>query len=479
MKNIIFLLFMFNVLSINAHFYKNENGYVFAIPWPEKNVIEKQGWQLFENAALHLHDLFEKALREKASVEIIVPDCYKQAKTTAFNAPIIEGTRVALAWASAYKRFYNVDIKIIKTDNNFSYENKNSKEFFMAKAYKPVFFTPDFNENLSSKPCVAIIGGAGFIGSHLVKKFLETNYKVIVIDNLACSTGEYIEPFKSNPSFRFYNHDASKPLDIEIHIDIVIHLASLPSPKDYYERPIETLRAGLHGTYQTLQLAEKNAARYLLGSTSEVYGDPDVNPQPETYIGNVDVMGKRSQYDQSKRGAETFCKLFFDQYGLDIRIARIFNTYGPHMRLGDGRVVTNFIQAALLNTPLTIYGTGNQTRSFAYVADTVQALYKLATNDSIAQLEDIDDRIFNVGNPQECSINVVAQKINNLSQKHLDKTVSITHIPQFDFTDPKVRKPDITKISHALDYHPNIDFDQGLEKTFLYFFRKTTKLCPA
>ena len=253
----------------------------------------------------------------------------------------------------------------------------------------------------------------------------------------------------------------------------------MPSPKDYYERPIETLRAGLHGTYQTLQLAEKNAARYLLGSTSEVYGDPDVNPQPETYIGNVDVMGKRSQYDQSKRGAETFCKLFFDQYGLDIRIARIFNTYGPHMRLGDGRVVTNFIQAALLNTPLTIYGTGNQTRSFAYVADTVQALYKLATNDSIAQLEDIDDRIFNVGNPQECSINVVAQKINNLSQKHLDKTVSITHIPQFDFTDPKVRKPDITKISHALDYHPNIDFDQGLEKTFLYFFRKTTKLCPA
>ena len=233
--------------------------------------------------------------------------------------------------------------------------------------------------------------------------------------------------------------------------------------------PIETLCSGLYGTQATVELAVRKNARYLFSSTSEVYGDPEVTPQPETYCGRVSPIGKRSQYDESKRGAETLLSLYYKKYGLDIRVARLFNTYGPGMDLADGRVVTNFIQAVLDQKPMIVHGDGSQTRSFAHVSDTVQGLYSLLMTDLFTDNSSFNDRIVNIGNDGEFTVNELAQKVNELAQKNSCRGVPVVHVDPIDMTDPKKRRPDLTKARFLLHYNPYTGLDEGLEKTLSYF----------
>lgn len=485
----------------------NYDGYVVTVPWPKKS-IASNAWDCFSFCSLALPSLLEQAHKENKPVTLAIPDCYHQAKTTSNDASLIEGARVALAWLSTYYRFHNTDIRVITVNNKTTQEDiyhacskfiptkndtKKTPELRMTDrivsidlpttkspiessvqelSYAPMnsttLFSPTLPKQQENQKRIVITGGAGFIGSHLTEKFLKDGHQVIVLDDFSCCTKTAITSFKQD-NLIWFEHDVSKPFDIEGTVDIVIHLASHPSPVDYYNNPIDTMRSGLHGTKNALELARTKNARFVLGSTSEVYGDPHVHPQPEYYPGHVDPIGKRSQYDQSKRGAETWCKYYFDTYNIDIRILRIFNTYGPRMRLGDGRVVTNFIKAILENSKITIYGSGNQTRSFGYVSDTVDGIYRITTQENINDFSTLDERIFNVGNPQEYSINQVAIEANKLSQQYFERPTQITHIPQFDMSDPKVRCPNIQRIQTITGYKPIINFQEGLEKTFLYF----------
>ena len=316
-----------------------------------------------------------------------------------------------------------------------------------------------------------ISGGAGMIGSHLVKRLLQEGNQVIVLDNLSSGSIDNIEPYFNNQNFCFVNYDVCIPFELDVKIDGVIHCASLPSPAFYYKNPYETLLVGLQGTKNLLEIAKNNHARFLFTSTSEVYGDPEVNPQYEEYAGNVDCMGQRSAYDQSKRGAETFIKLYFDEYGLDARIARIFNTYGPGMAV-DGRAVPNFMNALLENKPLVIYGDGNQTRSFGYIDDTVNGLCLLLSINETFLSDSMMDRVFNIGMPYEFTIGQLAEKFDILSNKYLNKSIKIQKIPNPDISDPRIRRPDITRAKKILGFHPVVNIDEGLEKTFLYYLKK-------
>jgi nucleoside-diphosphate-sugar epimerase len=342
-------------------------------------------------------------------------------------------------------------------------------------AYEPCVKTHPIN--LIQAPFTAalrivITGGAGFLGSHMCKELVSQGHQVIVLDTLICSSRNNIAELENSPHFAFYNVDVTKPYDIAGPIDLVVHLASCPSPEFYYNNPIETLMSGLQGTKYALELALRKNARFMIGSTSEVYGDPEVSPQCEEYPGRVSAFGKRSQYDQSKRGAETLIKLYFERHNIDIRIARIFNTYGPAMALHDGRVVTNFIAAILEDKPVTVYGDGLQTRSFAYASDTVDGLIGLAFTDRITECPCIDQRIFNVGTPQEFTIKELADEINLISLKYLSKPAHIRYVPNIDPDDPKKRNPDITKINKLIGYEPLVRLKEGLEKTFLFFYHR-------
>lgn len=322
----------------------------------------------------------------------------------------------------------------------------------------------------SGKKRWCISGGAGFIGRHLTERLLAQGDQVIVLDNFTCSERESIKIFEDNVSFACIDHDVSVPFAITGHIDGVIHLASIPSPADYYKMPLETLKAGLEGTEHMLMLAQEKGARFIFASTSEVYGDPEMPIQSEEYAGNVNYLGPRSQYDQSKRGAEVLARLYYEQHGIDVRIARIFNTYGPGMRLHDGRVITNFIAAALEQTPITMYGSGNQTRSFGYVDDTVEGL-KLLLEANPETFSTFKSRIFNIGTPEEFSIAELAEKVTELSVQYLDRVPVITRIENPDSTDPRQRRPNIQKAQSILRFNPTISLDEGLKKTFLHFMR--------
>lgn len=326
--------------------------------------------------------------------------------------------------------------------------------------------------HIKPKDCLrfCISGAAGFIGSTLVKMLLEEGHQVIGIDNFRCSNSHNLKSVVDNPFFYLVTHDISYPIQCNYPIDIVIHLASIPSPVDYYTMPEETLATGLEGTKNMLELARRHGARFLFSSTSEVYGDPRVSPQPESYEGNVDYFGPRSAYDQSKRGAETLIKLYVDRYNIDARIARIFNTYGPGMRLHDGRVITNFIAAALEQKPLMLYGDGMQTRSFGYIEDTVDGLYALSMA-CFESDEPLSERIFNIGTPIEFSVKDLAYKVQKLSEKYLKISPEIVTVENPDATDPKMRLPDIQKATKRLGFNPQIRLDEGLEKTFLFFLK--------
>lgn len=302
---------------------------------------------------------------------------------------------------------------------------------------------------------ILITGGAGFIGSHLVDKFISRKYNVIAIDNLLTGTKKNLDPFLKNENFTFLNLDVQNHIEISQDLDYVLHLASAASPKAYTQHPINTLKAGSIGTINTLGLAKAKNAKYLLTSTSEVYGDPQISPQPETYWGNVNPNGVRSMYDEAKRFAEAAVASYNRIYNLDTRIVRLFNTYGPNMKINDGRVVTNFISQAISNQDITIYGKGDQTRSFCYVDDTVSGIIKAMESNS--------SEVFNIGNPNEITILQLAEKIISLTNSN--SSIKFVDLPE---DDPMQRNPDITKANEKLNWFPKVLLEDGLMKTIAW-----------
>jgi dTDP-glucose 4,6-dehydratase len=301
-----------------------------------------------------------------------------------------------------------------------------------------------------------ISGAAGFIGSHLCDRLIERGDAVIAIDNFITGHTENVEHLLGNPNFRFVQHDVCEPLDIPESVDRVFHLASLASPVDYLNHPIETLDAGSIGTRNLLELARRHNARFLISSTSECYGDPLEHPQSETYWGNVNPVGLRSCYDESKRFAEALTMAYHRRHALKTTIARIFNTYGPRMALNDGRVVPAFLDQALRGNSLTVFGDGSQTRSFCYVSDLVEGLLRL--------VESGEPYPVNLGNPNEMTILEFA----NYIRKHVDSHAGIDFRP-LPSDDPKIRRPDITKAKRVLGWEPKIPLDQGIAQTVDYF----------
>ena len=309
---------------------------------------------------------------------------------------------------------------------------------------------------------IVITGGSGFVGSYLCEKLINDGHKIIVIDNLLTGSTENINELLDNENFSFIEQDVQDHIEIEDKVDYVLHFASAASPKAYTEHPVNTLKAGSVGTINTLGLAKKHSAEYLLASTSEVYGDPLISPQNEEYWGNVNPNGERSMYDEAKRFAEAAVATYSRSYGLKTKIVRIFNTYGPRMQLNDGRVVTNFIVQALRNENITIYGDGTQTRSFSYVEDTVAGVISL--------MNSTEYDVFNIGNPNEMTVGQLAEKIIKLT----DSTSEIKYL-ELPNDDPKQRKPDITKAKTKLNWEPKVNLDEGLAKTITWVEEQLSK----
>ena len=309
---------------------------------------------------------------------------------------------------------------------------------------------------------IVITGGSGFVGSYLCEKLINDGHKIIVIDNLLTGSTENINDLLDNKNFSFIEQDVQDHIEIEDKVDYVLHFASAASPKAYTEHPVNTLKAGSVGTINTLGLAKKHSAEYLLASTSEVYGDPLISPQNEEYWGNVNPNGERSMYDEAKRFAEAAVATYSRSYGLKTKIVRIFNTYGPRMQLNDGRVVTNFIVQALRNENITIYGDGTQTRSFSYVEDTVAGIISL--------MNSTEYDVFNIGNPNEMTVGQLAEKIIKLT----DSTSEIKYL-ELPNDDPKQRKPDITKAKTKLNWEPKVNLDEGLAKTISWVKEQLSK----
>ena len=301
-----------------------------------------------------------------------------------------------------------------------------------------------------------VTGGAGFLGSHLCERLIAEGHHVTCFDNLITGKLENIEHLLDSSEFEFVEHDVTRPFQIESRVDNVLHFASPASPVDYLELPIQTLKVGSLGTHNSLGLAKAKSARYLLASTSEVYGDPLVHPQPESYWGNVNPVGPRGVYDEAKRFAEAMVMAYHRYHGLDTRIVRIFNTYGPRMRPMDGRVVPAFIQQALLGEPLTVFGDGKQTRSFCYVDDLIEGIWRLLNTDSSAPV--------NIGNPREMTILQFAERI--LAATGSTSEVSFDPLP---VDDPKIRQPDISRARELLGWEPKVPLEEGLTHTVEYF----------
>lgn len=303
---------------------------------------------------------------------------------------------------------------------------------------------------------VLVTGGAGFLGSHLCERLLQKGYDVICMDNLITGSAENIAHLKGNPHFSYIKHNVCEHIRISGKLDYVLHFASPASPIDYQKIPIQTLKTGSLGTHNTLGLALAKKAAYMLASTSEVYGDPLVSPQPETYWGNVNPIGLRGCYDEAKRFAEALVMAYHRIHRLDTRIVRIFNTYGPRMRLNDGRVVPNLIGQALAGKPLTVYGDGSQTRSFCYVSDLIEGICLLMTSG-------INDPV-NIGNPDEYTITEFAEIIRKLTKTA--STIAFQPLPE---DDPKQRCPDIAKARKELGWEPKVPLQEGLRKTIAWF----------
>jgi dTDP-glucose 4,6-dehydratase len=297
-----------------------------------------------------------------------------------------------------------------------------------------------------------VTGGAGFLGSHLCQRLLAEGHRVICVDSLITGSHVNLALMEGDPDFRFLQHDVTRHLEIDEELDCVLHFASPASPIDYLELPIQTLKVGSLGTHNTLGLAKAKRARYLLASTSEIYGDPLVHPQPEDYWGNVNPIGPRGVYDEAKRFAEAITMAYHRVHNLEIRIARIFNTYGPRMRQLDGRVVPAFIRQALRSEPLTVFGDGTHTRSFCYVDDLVEGLWRLLQSDLHQPV--------NLGNPREMTISAFAEAVLKLTGS--SSAISFDPLP---VDDPKVRQPDIRLARERLGWEPTTPLEEGLAKT--------------
>ena len=309
---------------------------------------------------------------------------------------------------------------------------------------------------------VLITGAAGFLGSHLTDRFLADGHEVIGMDNFITGHPDNIAHLAGDPKYRFIQHDVTNFMYVEGTLDGVLHFASPASPIDYLELPIQTLKVGSLGTHKALGLAKAKGARFFLASTSEVYGDPQVHPQPETYWGHVNPVGPRGVYDEAKRFAEAITMAYHRFHGLDTRIVRIFNTYGPRMRPGDGRVVSNFVVQALKGEPLTIYGDGSQTRSFCYVSDLIDGIYRLFQSDRSDPT--------NIGNPNEFTVRQLAERVIALTgskSKLIEKP-----LPE---DDPKVRKPDITIARSVLGWEPKVELREGLERTHAWYLEERAR----
>ncbi|KXB03849.1 hypothetical protein AKJ45_00315 [candidate division MSBL1 archaeon SCGC-AAA261F19] len=303
---------------------------------------------------------------------------------------------------------------------------------------------------------ILVTGGAGFIGSHFCEFLLEEGHEVICLDNMVSGTDSNMEDFFYHEDFTFHEHDVTEYIHVHGYLDWVLHLASLASPVFYRDYPIKTLKVGALGTHKTLGLAKAKDAKYLFASTSEVYGDPEVHPQPEEYRGNVNPVGPRSCYDESKRYGEAVTMSYHRKHGIDTRIPRIFNTFGTRMRDDDGRVIPTFIVQALNGDDLTVHGDGSQTRSFCYIDDMVEGLWKLMNSE-------VNEPV-NLGNPEEVTILELAEKIIDLT----GSGSGITHEPLPE-EDPERRKPDISKAKETLEWKPEIELEDGLEKTIRFF----------
>ncbi|MBC5993613.1 UDP-glucuronic acid decarboxylase family protein [Pontibacter cellulosilyticus] len=316
-----------------------------------------------------------------------------------------------------------------------------------------------------TKKRVLITGGAGFLGSHLCDRFINEGYYVIAMDNLITGNLENIEHLFKLENFEFYHHDVSKFVHVPGELDYILHFASPASPIDYLKIPIQTLKVGSLGTHNLLGLAKAKGARMLIASTSEVYGDPLVHPQTEDYWGNVNPVGPRGCYDEAKRFQEAMTMAYHMHHGLETRIVRIFNTYGPRMRLDDGRVLPAFLSQALRGEPLSIFGDGSQTRSFCYVDDLVEGIYRLLLSDYPMPV--------NIGNPSEITIKQFAEEICKLTGVELK--VEYQPLPK---DDPQKRQPDITKAKEVLGWEPQVDRAEGLKRTLEYFKEKIPATTP-
>lgn len=303
---------------------------------------------------------------------------------------------------------------------------------------------------------VLITGGAGFIGSHLCALFLSEGHRVICVDNLLTGNKKNLDPFLKNEHFLFVQSDVSKHIDISEEVDFILHFASPASPADYHAYPIQTLKVGSLGTHNALGLAKAKKAVFLLASTSEVYGDPLVHPQREDYWGNVNPVGPRGVYDEAKRFAEALTLAYHRSHGINVKIVRIFNTYGPRMRKNDGRAIPNFLSQALVNEPITVFGDGSQTRSFCYVDDLVRGIRALLFSNATEPV--------NIGNPNEMTVLELAKLIIELTASK--SKIDFRDLPQ---DDPKIRQPDITRARTILGWEPKVDVRTGLQKTIEYF----------
>ena len=307
-----------------------------------------------------------------------------------------------------------------------------------------------------TKPRVLITGGAGFLGSHLCERFLAEGYEVICMDNLITGDIANVEHLFADRDFHFEDRDVTEYVHVVGELDAILHFASPASPIDYLELPIQTLKVGSLGTHKVLGLARAKGARFLLASTSECYGDPLVHPQPESYWGNVNPVGPRGVYDEAKRFAEAMTMAYHRYHGIETRIVRIFNTYGPRMRLNDGRALPAFMSQALEGRPITVFGDGSQTRSFCYVDDLVEGIYRLLHSEEVEPV--------NIGNPSEMTILDLAKKIVELTGSRSE--ITFEALPE---DDPKIRQPDITKAKERLGWEPKVDLETGLRRTFEYF----------
>ena len=309
---------------------------------------------------------------------------------------------------------------------------------------------------MAKKRTALVTGGAGFLGSHLSDRLLAEGFRVIGMDNFITGSTANIEHLAGNDDYRFIKHDVSNHIFVPDDIDFVFHLASPASPIDYLEHPIPTWKVGAHGTHNTLGLAKAKKATFLIASTSECYGDPLVHPQREDYWGNVNPVGPRGVYDEAKRFAEAMTMAYHRYHKVDTKIIRIFNTYGPRMRLRDGRVVPAFVSQALTGAPLTVFGDGSQTRSFCYMDDLIEGMFRLA-------LSDFHEPV-NIGNPREMTIKQFGEEIIRITG-----SASQMEYRPLPVDDPKVRQPDITRAKKVLGWEPKVSFEEGIKKTIDYF----------